>query len=108
MNRDDVELVVSKVVEFLKPSLKEKISLVEIFDISQSIFQDIQFEKNEEDESVTYCLSRDDIEKILKYGDLEIAYEDGKRITFVLQEDGLNIMTFESGDALMWYDGDEE
>jgi len=108
MDKDDVELVVSKTVEFLKPCLNEKISLVEIFDISQSILQDILFEKNQEDEDDRYCLSRDDIEKILKCGELEIAYEDGKRITFVLQEDGLNIMTLESGDAVMWYEGDEE
>ena len=108
MDKDDVELVVSKTVEFLKPCLNEKISLVEIFDISQSILQDIIFEKNQEDEDDRYCISRDDIEKILKHGELEIAYEDGKTITFVLQEDGLEIATFENGDVLIWYEGDEE
>ena len=68
MNRDDVELVVSKVVEFLKPSLKEKISMVEIFDLSQIIIEEIKFEKNLEDESIQYCISRTDCEKIMLHG----------------------------------------
>ena len=108
MNRDDVELVVSKVVEFLKPSLKEKISMVEIFDLSQSILEEIKFEKNLEDETVKYCISRSDLEKIMLHGDLEIEYEDGTKVTFVLVEDGLEVATFENGDVLMWYEGDKE
>ena len=108
MNRDDVELVVSKVVEFLKPSLKENISMVEIFDLSQSILEEIKFVKNLEDETVLYCVSRSDLEKIILHGDLEIEYEDGTKVTFVLQEDGLEVATFENGDVLIWYEGDKE
>ena len=108
MNRDDIELVVSKAIEFLKPSLKEKISLVEIFDLSHKIQREIQFEKNLEDESIQYCLSRADLDKIIAHGDLEIEYEDGTLVTFILEEDGLKTMTLENGGILVWYEGDEK
>jgi len=106
MEKDDIELVLTKAIKLLKPRLKEKISMVEIFDLSSKVFQEIQFEQNLEDESIEYCLSRSEIEKILTDGDLEIRCTNGSRVNFVLEEDDVKTATLENGSIIMWYEGD--
>jgi hypothetical protein len=106
MDRDDIELVLAKAIDILEPSLKEKISMVEIFDLSSRVLQEIQFEQNLKDENFEYYLSRSEIEKILTEGDLEIRYTDGSKVNFILEEDDAKTAILENGNVIMWYDCD--
>jgi hypothetical protein len=108
MNRDDVEIVLLKALERLKPDLKKKIRVVELFDLTEKIFKDIQSEENREEEAAQYCLSRYDIEKILTHGDLHIESDDGSRVVFVFEEKELKTLSLESGGVLVWHEGDEQ
>jgi hypothetical protein len=108
MNRDEVEMVLLKALEHLKPDLKKKITVVELFDLTEKIFSDIQSEETREEEAVHCCLSRSDIEKILTHGDLHIESDDGSRVVFVLEEKELKTLSLENGGVLVWDEGDEQ
>ena len=97
MSRDEVELIISMVARFPKPSLKQKTSMIELFDGSQSILEDIQCEKNLEAVTIHYCGSGSDCEHIMLHDNLEPGYEDS-----------LEVATFENSGILMWYEGDKE
>ena len=106
MDRNDVELVLTKALEHLKPRLKQRISLVEIFDLSFKVLQEIQIEQNLEEKIIEYSLSRTDIETILTHEYLEISYDDGSKVSFVLEEDDVKKMTLENGGVFIWYEGE--
>ena len=106
MNKYDIECVLEKAVELLEPKLKEKISLVEIFDLSSKILQELQFEQNLGDEIIEFHLSRSEIEKILTDGNLQIRCSNCSGVDFVLKEDDVKTITLENGDVIMWYEGE--
>jgi hypothetical protein len=106
MEVEDIEFVLIKTIELLKPKLKEKISLIEILDLTYNVLQEIQFEQNIKDEHSEYYLTRSEIEKILTDGFLEITYTDGSKVHYILEEDNVKTMMLESGDIIMWYEGD--
>ena len=107
MNKDEIEWILEKAFKYIKTRLKEKVDIVDIFDISHKVWSDIQNESiDEDDETIEYCLSRSDLEEILTNGDLEIDYSDGSRVLFRLQEDDVHTIKLENGGVLIWYDGD--
>ena len=106
IEKDEIELVLTKAFEYLKPRLKEKVSLVDIFDITQKVWKEVQEIPEDEDETIEFCLSSAELEEILAKGDLEIEYSDGWKVWFRLQEDDVHTITLENGGVLIWYDGD--
>lgn len=111
MDLNDVEEVLITAIKRVGLQTKKDLGLADIFDIAHQVMQNEHFkaylQANEIDNEETYPLSRSDLENILTHGDLEIYYDNGKTISFVLEEDDVKTMKLENGGVLIWYEGDE-
>jgi len=109
MKKQDVELVLTKSMDFWREKMDVKVNLIEIFDLSQKIWQEIQFEKNSPDDVKDYFLTRSDLETIISNGDLIIEYEDGSTARFFLEEELISVSILENGKLVISKsEGDEE
>jgi len=112
MDKQDIEEILITAINFEGLKTKDKVTFPDIFDLAQKVWQNEHFRAylsiKENNFEETYCLSRSDIEKILTHGDLVIAYDNGKTVCFVLEEDDVKTMNLENGGVLMWYECDEE
>ena len=112
MDQHDVEEVLITAIKLVGLKTKEPLSFPDIFDLAYKVMQNEHFQAymqiKESYHEETYPLSRSDLEKILTDGDLEIAYDDGKTINFVLEEDAVKTMRLENGGVLIWYEGDKK
>ena len=112
MDKYDVEEVLITAIKLIGLKTKENLTFPEIFDLAHQVMQNEHFQAylhiKESNIEETYTLSRSELEKILAYGDIEIYYDNGKTVCFVLEEDEVKTMSLENGGVLIWYEGDEE
>ena len=111
MDKHDVEEVLITAIKLVGLKTKEKLSFPDIFDLAYKVMQNEHFQAylqiKESTLEENYTLSRYDLEKILTHGNIEIYYDNGKTVCFVLEdEDEVKTMKLENGGVLMWYEGD--
>ena len=108
MDRKDVEFILIKTMEYWSYKIKERVTLSDIIDLSIDIWDEIGPDYSSEDEYKKYVVTKSMLDEILANGRLKVRYDDGSKIEFVLEKEGLSAASLENGKILVWDDNVRE
>ena len=108
MDREDVEFILIKTMEYWSYKIKERVTLSDIIDLSIDIWDEIGPDYSSEDEYKKYVVTKSMLDEILANGRLKVRYDDGSKIEFVLEKEGLSAASLENGKILVWDDNVRE
>jgi len=111
MKKIDVERVLEKSLEFWRGKVKEHISLVDVYDLSNVIWRELEAEgyilEDEDVNKVTeYWLTTSDLRKMELLGHKIILEDDGREIHLIVREFFERDLVLESGRKFVCLNGD--
>jgi hypothetical protein len=102
LNKNDIEFILERSIEFWKDKLKERINLVDIYALASEIWTEIQYDTNWENEIKEYILRKSELTMLEEHGDLILEEEDGTYVYLTFIDDSELTSITESGKIYVW------
>jgi hypothetical protein len=102
LNKNDIEFILERSIEFWKDKLKERINLVDIYALASEIWIEIQYDTNWENDIKEYILRKSELTMLEEHGDLILEEEDGTYVYLTFIDDSELTSITESGKIYVW------
>lgn len=102
MNKNDIEFILERSLEFWKEKLKERVNLVDIHALASEIWTEIQYDINWEKDIKEYILRKSELTMLEEHGDLILKDEDGTYVYLIFIDDSELTSITESGKIYVW------